>query len=217
MASSSSPKFKPVSRDRLFFDQYRYCMAFRFPESGRMRVLDHKAISQSVLWASQWSVRQRILSDVDTIQRMQDLCDLILSIDVPYKRIVYTDWQYFYTNDPEFFQRLERFPGVGYTWHTEAVIDRPRDTVSLRESNYAWRTYFRERSWRNDQVKILGNFLLSRTDQFAITPNWRRRLKNGAYLTRGFFVDHHNEQDALLINLALPGAVRKTVPIIVRQ
>lgn len=217
MASSSSPKFKPVSRDRLFFDQYRYCMAFRFPESGRMRVLDHKAISQSVLWASQWSVRQRILSDVDTIQRMQDLCDVILSIDVPYKRIVYTDWQYFYTNDPNFFQRLERFPGVGYSWHTEAVLDRPRDTVMLGESKYQWRTYFRERAWRNDQIKTLGQFLLNRPEQFAVTPTWRKRLRNGTHLTRGFFVDHHNEQDALLINIALPGAVRKTMPIIERK
>jgi hypothetical protein len=89
--------------------------------------------------------------------------------------------------------------------------------VVLKESNYQWRTYFRERSWRNDQIKTLGKFLLARPEQFSVTPNWSRRLKNGSYLSRGFFVDHHDEQDALLINMALPGAVRKTMPIVEKQ
>jgi hypothetical protein len=31
------------------------------------------------------------------------------------------------------------------------------------------------------------------------------------------FVDHHDQRDALLLNLAVPGCVRKTMPIVVSQ
>jgi hypothetical protein len=33
------------------------------------------------------------------------------------------------------------------------------------------------------------------------------------YISNGFFVDHHDQQDVLLLNIAMPNAVRKTLPI----
>jgi hypothetical protein len=158
--------------------------------------------------------RQKILKP---IEHMLELCDTILSIEVPYKRMVYTDWQYFYTNDPGFFQILQRFPGVSHCYFQQAVVDLPRDVVLLKDSSYQWRTYFREKHYTKDQLRILSQFLLSRPQQFKLTKHWQGRLIRQSYITRSFFVDHHDEKDAMLLHIAVPGTVRKTMPIIQKQ
>ena len=213
MVLLGSQMYKPVSRDRLFFDQYEYSMCFRFEGSGRMRTLTHKAIRESVAFASLYRQTPR-----QPIESMLELCDTVLNIEVPYKRMVYTDWQYFYTNDTGFFQILQRFPGVSSCYFQQAVIDRPRDVVILKDSSYQWRTYFREKNYTKDQLRILSRFLLSRPQQFKLTDHWQRRLgRPSFYITRTFFVDHHDEKDAMLLHMAIPGTVRKTMPIIQKQ
>jgi hypothetical protein len=178
-----------------------------------MRTLTHQAIQHSVNYAAMFRRGPQL-----DAQRLLDLCDTINNITVPYKRMVYTDWQYFYTNDPGFFQILQRFPGVGYSYFQQAVVDRPRDVVMLKESNYQWRTYFRERAYNRDQLNTLSRFLLNRPQQFRVTDHWKRRLPGTKfYITRSFFVDHHDEKDAMLLHMAIPGAVRKTVPILEKQ
>ena len=146
---------------------------------------------------------------------MLQLSNLINSVTVKFKRIVFTEWQYFYTNDPEFFGQLAAVPGVRYITYHEAVVDQPRDTVVLEHSDYRWRSYFNERWYSQDQMKILSNFITSRPQQFFITKNWRNRLSSRhCWITRMFFVDHYNPQDVMLLNMVLPGCVRKTMPIV---
>lgn len=213
--------FDPVeiSRDRLFFDCYQYGMCFRFYHSGRMRSLDHAAIKKSVAWARNSALlTQRDIITDHYLQHMLDLSDAITAITQPFKRVVYSDWQYFYTNCPEIFAGLAAMPGVKYTTYTKAVIDRPRDTVILQHSDYAWRSYFQERMYPQEQIALLSNFILSRDQQFKITNTWRERLpQKWCYINRSFFVDHHDQRDALLLNMVIPGCVRKTLPIVSRQ
>lgn len=218
-ASLDSQIFEPVSRDRLFFDQFRYCMSFRFRESGRMRTLDHDHIRHSchyanMLWRNQ-SARLEVI-DPNYQQRMLELCDLINSITVPHKRVVYHSHQYFYTNHPEIFNLFTNFDGISHCNYSQAVIDRPRDVVILNQSEHQWRTYFRDRYYEPHQIQQLSKFLLNRPQQFRLTANWQSRLnKRHVYITASFFVDHHDQQDTLLLNMVLPGCVRKTLPICV--
>jgi hypothetical protein len=152
------------------------------------------------------------------MENLLELCDTINNLTVPFKRMVYTDWQYFYTNDPGFFQVLQRFPGVSHCYFQQAVVDRPRDAVMLKASNYQWRTYFREKHYTKDQLAVLSKFLLNRPQQFRVTKHWQQRLgRANFYITRSFFVDHHDKKDAMLLHMAIPGAVRKTMPIIEKQ
>jgi len=211
---------KSLARDKLFFDQYRYSMRFKFANSGRMRVLTHDAINTSVHWARAMSaLNPSIQVNDDTKSRLLVMCDLLNSITVPYKRIVYSDWQYFYTNDPEFFALIEQVPGVQHVSYSEVEVTKPRDTVVLKESQYQWRTYFRDRWYQPEQTATFINFLLSRSQQFRVTDLQRRRMEHNKYfyVTRSMFVDHHDQRDALLLNLAVPGCVRKTLPIVVTQ
>lgn len=210
---------KPLARDKLFFDQYRFSMRFKFANSGRMRVLTHDAIDTSVHWARAMSALNPSIHVTDDAKsRLLIMCDLLNSITVPYKRIVYSDWQYLYTNDPGFFALIEKVSGVQYVSYSEVTVTKPRDTVVLKESQYQWRTYFRDRWYEPDQTATFINFLLSRPQQFRVTDLQRRRMKHKYfYVTRSMFVDHHDQRDALLLNLAVPGCVRKTMPIMVAQ
>ena len=221
MVLLDSQKYKPVRRDRLFFDQYHYCMSFRFAESGRMRSLQPRDIKQSVLYANtmmrhSMNTRTRISQEYEGL--MLELATLIGTIAVPFKRVVYSDWQYFYSNDVEFFDWLARFPQVNYVNYTRADIVMPRDTVVLKSSDYQWRSYFRDRWYSQDQLSTLSKFLLSRPEQFAITRHWQDRLQSQhRWISRSFFVDHHDQRDIMLLNMALPGAIRKTMPILLKQ
>jgi hypothetical protein len=211
---------KSLARDKLFFDQYRYSMRFKFANSGRMRVLTHDAIDQSVhLAMAMAAFNPNIRVTDDAKSRLLAMCDLLSSITVPYKRIVYSDWQYLYTNDPGFFALIEQVPGVQYVSYSEVEVTKPRDTVVLKESQYQWRTYFRDRWYQPEQTATLVNFVLSRPQQFRITDLQKRRMTYSKYyyITRSLFVDHHDQRDALLLNIAVPGCVRKTMPIVVSQ
>lgn len=221
MVLSNSLTFEPVSRDRLFFDQYEYSMRFQFFESGRMRSLTHEAIARACAFSRGLTMfgGYRKAVSPETEQQLMALCDTINAIDQPFKRIVYTDWQYFYTNHAEIFETLAQFPNVNNVSYQQAKIDRPRDVIVRKHSQYQWRSYFREAWYTGDQIATLGKFLLSRPDQFAMTPYWQKRWTASKYMyvTRSNFVDHRDQNDVLLLQIALPGCVRKTLPIVQSQ
>jgi hypothetical protein len=50
----TSPKFKPVRKDRLFYDQFEYCIGFRLDEVSCLRVLDHAHIDDMIERRKQW-------------------------------------------------------------------------------------------------------------------------------------------------------------------
>lgn len=183
-----------------------------------MRELTRHSVEKSCEWANHASnfngsyVKPVFASQ---LQNMLLMIDTINAVSVPFKRIVYTEWQHFYTNDPEFFGQLVSIDEVNYVSYHEADVRKPRDTVILQHSDYAWRSYFKERWYSREQLELLCNFIVSRPQQFYITPNWRKRLtQRHCWITRMFFVDHHDKNDVTMLNLVLPGCVRKTMPIV---
>jgi hypothetical protein len=149
---------------------------------------------------------------------MLALCDFLNTVSVPYKRVVYSDWQYFYSNHCGFFADLEQMSGVHNVTYSKAAAILPPNTVVLQQSDYQWRSYFRERWYTTQETQTLRDFLLSRPSQFKITDLQRRRMGHKHfYISRSLFVDHHDQRDAFLLNMVLPGCMRKTMPIVVRQ
>lgn len=207
-----------VSRDRLFYDHYRYCMRFELAHSGRMRSLAHKDIIESCEWANNVSRIQGVwVKSVsqDQVKHMLELSDVLTSTDVEFKRIVFTQWQNIYTNDTALFDKIATVSAITHKTYHEAVIDQPRDTVILSHSDYKWRSYFKERWYSQEQMNMLANFITSRPEQFSLTNNWRKRLtKRYCWITRTFFVDHHDAKDVVMLNMVIPGCVRKTMPIV---
>lgn len=210
------------SRDRLFFDQFEYGMRFRYEHSDRMRSLNHQDISNCCALANRIAKIRPLPAihvSAEYEQDMKDFADVIAAISQPFKRIVYSDWQYFYANDFKVFEVIAQVPNIKYITYHQAVVDRPRDAVSLKHSDYQWRSYFKERMYQQTQLQTLSQFLVTRPQQFKVTEHWQwRLLKNSGrlYVPRSFFVDHHDQKDALMLQMVLPGCVRKTLPIVIK-
>lgn len=221
MALSNSQQFETDSRDRLYFDQFEYSMRFRLLHSGRMRDLAEHAIVNSCAHARHLSQIMRGPRQSINDQQEQDLlamAEIFRSFDQPYKRIVYSDWQYVYTNDLHMFDAIAGSSGLAHISYHRAVVDQPRNTVVLKHSDYQYRSYFREAWYTQDQIQTLQQFLLSRPQQFRMTDYWRSRWKHRhIYITRSNFVDHHDAQDVLLLQMTVPGCIRKTLPIVQSQ
>lgn len=206
--------YKPQSRDRLYYDEFRYCIAFYLPHSGRSRTMSLQKIREAVQFANLMSwVKHKVAPEQE--QNLLKVVDVIRQYPRnTYKRIVYSSWQYVYTNDEYLIQQLAELDFLTQVKTTEAVVTLPRDVVLLKNSRYQFRSYFSSRWFHKEEVAAIKNFLVSRGRQFRTTPAVRARL-NGDYFYPNdwMFVDHHDEKDVFLLNLVVSRCIRKTLPI----
>lgn len=201
-------------RDRLYYDQYRYCLSFYLSQSGRSRSLDPEKIRNNVLFANTttWGHSPKI-----TVKQQQNLLDcaaLMRSCRESYKRVVFVNWQYIYTNHEPLLESLAELDFLQHTKATRADVVLPRDVVLLKHSRYQYRSYFSNRWFNKEEIAAIKNFLISRGQQFKTTSAVKSRL-NGQffYPNSWMFVDHHDERDAFLLNLVVSQCIRKTLPI----
>ena len=207
----------PDSRSTLYYDKYQYKMSMHVPHVGRMRNLDHNAIDHSINYYN--SVSFRSFSHRVTTQDRDYLHTLATTLtagQVDHKRVIHSDWINIYTNDTDFLNSICELAFIKTFSYSQAVVDLPKDVVLLRHSDYKFRTYLKDRFLDEPSQQRLRTFLLDRTDYFRMTRGTLDRLKKSGrffYTTSWIFLDHHSEHDALMLNLVVPGIVRKTMPI----
>ena len=206
--------FKYVSRDSLYYDQYKYAMDFRLEEVGRWRRLFKYSNTKDVK---------------DFVERMPEYADLgevamLLRADKDaHKSIIYGSWVYVYTNDLTLVKDLAALSYVTRTAkYNQCVVDRAKGVVVLEKTQHQYRTYLRGKYFDDVERDRFIQFFANRPDYFRITPSLQSRLigdRGRVFNFRHFytndwnFIDHHDINDALMLNLVLPGIVRKTVPI----
>lgn len=206
------------SRDRLYFDKYKYSFRSFLLEANLLRSWDHDEIerraeirrhSQSV-WHRSWTASRQ---DLDNLHQ---ICDKISSWAADHKRVVYSNHLYLYSDDRGFMDELLRLPFFRWTEMALARVSRPRDVVLLNDPKHRLRTYFRDRWLSEEQSVKLKNFLLSRRNIFYFTEIFAdnlSRFRNRLHLGQHNFVDHDSEQELLMLDLVCPGLIRKTLPI----
>ena len=211
-------------RSSLYYDQYRWCVNFIISEGHCLRDLDEKKFEHAIKNAKYWSRHYQDDKTWDkrgTEAALRWTRNFLLDTGQPFKTVVSSNFVYVYTNDADLGQRLYEngVEGVRLRHIREAVVSRPNDRVQLRESKYAYRTYFRERLCDDTQKAMLQNFFESRQGTFRISPGLRDWLKNAAprWMNRRIqsyhFVDHDHPNEGTMISLVMPGIVRKTMPI----
>ena len=220
MALSGLPmKFKPVERNQLFFGQYYYCISFFLKNVNVLRDLDPikalKSIHYRNAWAPSAHFRQKI-SEEEQHELIQ-VCDYLLARPNPFKRTVSTHVMYLYTNNPEDFKNLNGVGGLVVTNCTQVNVCLQPDAVTLKNPRHSYRTFFRERWLRDHELRNLREYFRARADQFRLSPGFEM-LVNGRrmWLMGNYFVDHNEPQADFLINMAVPGIVKKTLPIVAR-
>jgi hypothetical protein len=212
-------KFKTVERNQLFFGQYQYCISFFLKNVSVLRDLDPIKALKSIHYRNTWSpsVHRLKISEQEQHDLIQ-VCDYLLARVHPFKRIVNTHSMYLYTNDPGDFQNLNGVGGLVVCNCTQVNVCLQSDAVTLKNPRHSYRTFFRERWLRDHELQNIREYFRARSNQFRLSPGFQMLVEGRRmWLMGNYFVDHNEPQADLLINMAVPGIVKKTLPIVARD
>lgn len=227
-----NPKFKLVTKDRLFYDQFEYCLNFFLQEVSCLRELDHDAIDYNISRRKMWRevARQRWQNNPhaknimgyrrdeitdQTVQELHELAEVLLKSGKQFKLVVSINTAWVYCNDFDFLQELSELDTLKFCAFSRAVITRPKDTVKLKKSCYKFRTYLKYEKLNSQERYHLEEFLINQHDSVRLSPGlieWMDRSFN--VVQDYYFVDHNETSWLTMLNLVRPGLIRKTMHII---
>lgn len=237
---SLNPTLNTRKSDRLYFNKYQYCLSFRLDRAtclrnlGKDRVISvSDQVTERFMMQNQYSwqvhrtphrddiseqaYRQRILDDLIVVARALEPCLEIMRLVVSGKVV------YLYSNNLDTLQELATISQFTQNIKLRQVeVNRPINTVLLRNSLYLKRSYFRER-WIDAKSKEAVKNFLTRQDDIRLGPGLKSCLdgKNISYkgetlMQRYFFFDHNSDSTSVMLELIAPGTIRQTVPVLTK-
>jgi len=230
-------QFKPVVKDRLFYNRYQYCCHFRLQEVSCLRDhVDHAAVDVMLQRRKEWReiaeqrwqtmsvkpaktvlkglVRRNKITD-QVEQHLHDLVDLLLSCGSEYKLVVSSDVAWIYTNDAGLIDHCRRNPILTCKSYTQAVVDRPKNTIRLQNPRHKFRSYFAVTKLTQQQKTDVVNFLANQADFVRTSPALTDWICGVWLRTQDYyFVDHDQMSWLTMFALVRPSMIRKTVQII---
>jgi len=233
-------KIQPRSGDRYFFDQYQYCLTVKLDSISSLRGFDKitTPLERERSIRRHLSYRDRFVNyggnwrgtntptPAGHGDKLVELVEYFYHHRDYIKVTVSTNWGYVYSNDIDIIENIARQPYVLVIGIKEAVIDRPRNTVVVPNSQFQNRTYFKERWVTDDERTLIHQFLTNQTD-VRICPSLNRELSSekeyftsrqmrapGFFLRRYHFIDHTTQAIPVMLSLILPGITRQTVQVI---
>ena len=225
-AESLLYKVESDHRSSLYYDQYKWCITINISEAPCLRYLDANRFERAIVNAKYWAENDRWTDRSWSVTKetaLRETRDVLLAETAPFKTVVSFNTVCIYTNQRQLSDRLTALgnDGIHMRLVRRAVISKPANVVQLQESQYAYRTYLRERKYTKDQRDMLANFLNSRRDTLRVSPaldNWANGKSIGYILNLNYsrsyyFVDHDHPNEGTMLSLVLPGIVRKTMPI----
>lgn len=223
--------FEKTSRDSLFYGQWQYAVACDLTLAGCLRnhkfehdqVLEH--ITMRKLWDEQWRLRtwnQNFVADRTTRFTVEDELNILTaaeyfrSLKNDFKLVVTRDRIWLYANKISVIKGLTKLAGIDNPRYTEAVVDRPKNSIRIKNSPYELRSYFRWKFLNDTEKDSLRQFLATQQDYVRVSPGLKRYLsgKNYLFLQEYYFIDYTGEQWLLMLSLVHPGMLRKTVTIV---
>ena len=219
-------KVETDDRSSLYYNQYEWCITINISEASCLRYLETVRFEAAVRNAKYWAVNDKCTDRVWSMTKetaLRETRDLLLNETAPFKTVVSFMTVSVYTNHRGLADRLIDLgnDAVRLRLVRQAVLTRPANVVQLRESRYAYRTYFKERKYSREQRLMLANFFNSRKDTLHpcdslmswLTGQIPGYIHNLNYSRSHYFVDHDHPNEGTMISLVMPGIVRKTMPI----
>lgn len=231
-----TPKIKADLRDRLYFDRYRFAMSFYLRGVGCLRGLDGSDLEQDFsLINHRFEFRNKLrnyggnwrspLDDTQAAEAVQNLQSFLQELSAKMSEIHLTfsvDWAYVYSNDLNWLVDLSNLHYLDISTHfREAVLDRPRNTVRVANSNNSNRSYFRECRIEPNIKESLRSFLTNQ-ENIRLGPSFAAWLNDpdskfgGRWLQRHYFFDHDNDQIPTMLALIAPRLIRSTVQVLTK-
>ena len=151
---------------------------------------------------------------------LEELAELLFNNIKDLKIVFYGSWGYVYSNDFKILKTLSKLQYIQSVSLKEVVVNRPKNTVALRNPEYKFRTYFFDLYVNQDQRNSIAAFLRNQQD-IRLSPGlskWcrdtNRDTKILSWIQRSFFIDHNSESVPFALQLIHSHIVRKTMPII---
>ena len=228
-------QFKSVDKDRLFYNRFEYVIGFTIDEASCLRDLSHEEIDLTIERRKEWRSiamqrwhktgsilgRQHILGqrrkDItdDTVNNLHTLAKLLLSTTADYKLVVSANQGHVYTNDLKLIDQLDNLDYLEKKSYSRADINRPQNTIQLKNPRHQFRSYFKITKITDDQKRTIVNFLDNQREFIRISPALDRWLPLPLTRTQDYFFIDHNEMTWLtMMALVRPGLIRKTQQII---
>lgn len=225
-------KYNIVKKDRLYYDQFKYCIGFDLSEASCLRFLDHAMINDVIQRRKQWreiAQQRRGTSPLNqlnilrgwqaitekTSENLHIVADVLMQTQLKFKLVVGANQCHVYTNDVALIDVLDNLDCLTYKTYTQAVIARDKNTIQLRNPKHQFRSYFRSTRISTQQKDHLVNFFHNQHSQVRISPALTRWFDQPFdYLQDYFFVDHDSQTWLTMLSLVSPGLIRKTMHII---
>jgi hypothetical protein len=203
-----------------------------------LRDLNHETIDQTVekrkIWREmaeqRWSHNNQLFDlatslrthwskiSVDAVNNLHDLADTLLESKHDYKLVVTVNQGWLYTNHVALIQQVDQKNYLSYKSYSQAQIDRPKNTVKLKNSPYQYRSYIRHTVLQTTEKDNLQQFFYNNKNTIRVSPAFARWFDQSYIRTQDwFFIDHDSPQWLTMLSLVRPGLIRKTVQIILAK
>ena len=222
-------QFKSVEKDRLFYNRFEYVIGFTLDEVSCLRDLSHKEIDRTIERRKEWreiaqqrwnkssNILGRRRKDITdkTVGDLHALAELLLTISADYKLVVSANQGYVYTNDLTLIDKLDKLDYLDNKSYSRADINRPQNTIQLKNPRHQLRSYFKITKITDGQKRNIRNFLDNQRESIRISPALERWLLIPLTRTQDyFFIDHDEMIWLTMMALVHPSLIRKTQQII---
>jgi hypothetical protein len=207
-------------------------MSFKLDEVSCLRTLDHDSIDSMMKRRQEWrelaqhrwlNAKQntarlsRVHSPIteQTVENLHTLAEVLLTTDKDFKLVVSGNQAWVYVNDPALFDCLEQLPILQCKTYFQAQVNRPPNTVKLKNSKYSFRSYFKFSKLTASQKDQLVDFLINQQTQVRLSPSLKTWINQPFNRVQDyFFIDYKTVSWITMLALVHPGLVRKTLQII---
>jgi len=231
--TNSNLKFKSVVKDRLFYDQYQYCVGFHLDEVSCLRELNHQYIDVIIERRRQWreislqrwtnaiqsnkNIITRRAKDItdENVANLHNLTNVLLRSRVDFKLVTSVSSAWIYTNNTKLIKQVSELDFLICKTYTEAKVDRPKNTIKLKDPKHRYRSYLKSVKLTDEEKIHLCNFFTNQQGHARISPALVKWMEERWHRTQDyFFIDHDDESWLVMLSLIKPSMIRKTVELI---
>jgi hypothetical protein len=208
-------------------------MGFHLDEVSCLRELSHAHIDEFINRRIQWrktiqnrrnngyrphsTIMSRRWRDITekTVEDLHKLTDVLLTTSFKFKLVVSMDQGYVYSNDLLLLEQLESMPELTQKTHTQAVINRDKNTIKRCNSQHAFRSYFKSVKLNSKQKDQLVDFLHHQKEHVRMSPSLTKWIDQPFNTVQDyFFIDYNTPTWVTMLSLVQPGIIRKTMHIV---
>ena len=213
----STIEFRLEQRQRLYYRKYLYAIDLEYQG---FKYLDRNDISSLAPYA--YATRQSYRTfgnNSTTMERMMQTATALKDFELAssdFKTFSTYNHRFYYVNDDRAIDKLLKIPNINLWDYRKADVCLPDDVIIRKNNPYQYRTYFRERKITPTRALEFLNKIIPYGDYFSMSEATRSRIARCKYsypFARHSYIDHHDKNDRLMLEMLLPGYFSTTLPI----